>query len=77
MTSEFLNRIQAVFGLGHEDHVRFVRDQSGDPRSQERVVVDGQNPNLRLAHVRRTGRFCTSLCEPHSPIEAAKRLGRG
>jgi hypothetical protein len=48
MTSELPNRIPADFGLGNEHRVRFVRDQSSDPRSQERVVVDGQNPNLRL-----------------------------
>jgi hypothetical protein len=40
MARELVNRVPAVFGLGHEDHVGFVRDQSGDPRSQERVVVD-------------------------------------
>jgi hypothetical protein len=58
MTSELLSRIPADFGLGNENHVRFVREQSSDPRSQERVVVDGQKPNLRLAHVHRLGSFC-------------------
>jgi hypothetical protein len=56
MTTELLNRVAAVFRLGHQDHVRFVRDQSGEPRSQERVVVDGQNPNLALGHVHRLDR---------------------
>jgi hypothetical protein len=43
MTAELLDRVSAVFGLGNEDHVRLVRDQSSDPRSEERVVVDGQH----------------------------------
>jgi hypothetical protein len=50
MTDELFDRVPAVFGLGDENHVWFIQDQGRDPGAQQRVVVDGQNPNLVLAH---------------------------
>ncbi len=45
MSAELLNRVASVLRFGDEHHVRLVRNQSRDPGAEQRMVVDGENPN--------------------------------
>ena len=46
MTPELFNGGAAVFGLGDEAHVWFIRDQPCDPGAEQGVIVDGEDPDL-------------------------------
>jgi hypothetical protein len=45
MCAELLNRVAPVGALGNDQHVRLAGDEGLDSSPQQRMIVDGENPN--------------------------------
>jgi len=43
VSAELLNRLAPIRGFGHQAHIRLIADEPGNPREEERMVVDRQN----------------------------------
>jgi hypothetical protein len=46
MAVEELDGEAAVFGFGDEPHIGFIRDEACDPSAEQRVIVDGEDPDV-------------------------------
>ena len=67
MRAELLNRLAAIPRLRHQDHVGLNRDESGDSVTNERMVVDRENPNPRAATSQGASPLsCAGMPEPDS-----------
>jgi hypothetical protein len=45
MFAELLNRVAPVRALGNDQHVRLAGDEGLDSSAQQRMIIDGENPN--------------------------------